>query len=151
MSLISTKSTHYAPQHYFIRTVPVFDISFLHPKITLRVPQVLRVWRHWYSGKHLSPLTKGTFYFTLVPRAMQDHPTTRMYFICWPLELSHADGRRSSGVECNERQFVYSFLCIFATNVAISCGGIRINWVRSCTSPRCSCDEITVESPLPAS
>jgi len=40
---------------------------------------------------------------------MQDHPITRMCFICWPLELSHADGRRSSGVECNERQFVRSF------------------------------------------
>jgi len=81
---------------------------------------------------------------------MQDHPTTRMYFICWPLELSHADGRRSSGAECNERQFVRSFRCIFAANLAISCGGIHMNCVHLHTSPHCSCDEITVESPLPA-
>jgi hypothetical protein len=61
MSLISTKNTHNVrerPQYCSIRALPVYDISFLHPKITVRVPQVLRVWRHWSSGKHLSPLRK---------------------------------------------------------------------------------------------
>jgi len=42
----------------YVQYVTCFYISFLHPKITLRVPQVVRDWRHWSSGKHLSPLTK---------------------------------------------------------------------------------------------